>query len=261
MTTSLITDIGDHVLTITLNRPGRRNAFTPDMLAAWAAAVRMAQRDQAVRVVVVKGAGHAFCSGVDLDAFESIDATPLARRRFMTDVVHPVARAVQDLDKPLIACVEGPAYGAGLDMALMCDLRVAGRSAKLAASYVNIGLVPGDGGAWLLPRLVGSAKALELLWTGDAVSADKALAFGLVNHVYDDQDVEYEALSLARKIAAKSPVAVRLIKQSVRQFATVDFETSLEIVASHLAVIQSTSDHAEALAATRQHRTATFADS
>jgi hypothetical protein len=155
------------VSVITLNRPQVGNAFTFDMLDAWAGALRNAARDPDVRAIVLTGAGGAFCSGVDLAEIKKIEDTPIAHKRMMTKMVYQVAEAAEDLDKPLIAAVNGSAVGAGMDMALMCDMRFVSRKARFSEGYIRVGLVPGDGGCYYLPRIVGEAKALELLLTGD----------------------------------------------------------------------------------------------
>ena len=143
-------------------------------------------------MLVLTGAGdQAFCSGIDLGSISNAnpDLTPLERKSQLHDEIHQVALALEALDKPVIASINGAAVGAGLDMALMCDLRIAARSARLSEGYIKVGLTPGDGGAYYLPRLVGTAKALELLLTGDFVSADEAHRIGMVNRVVDDADL------------------------------------------------------------------------
>ena len=159
------------------------------MIDDWAAALDRAQNDRGVRCVLLTGAGEHFCAGVDLDELAAVEPTPLARKRLFTEHIHRVMFAVERLDRPYVAAMRGYAVGAGLDMALMCDLRFAGRSARLCEGYVRVGLVPGDGGCYLLPRLVGLAKALELMFTGDIVDADEAHRIGLVNRVYDDDEL------------------------------------------------------------------------
>lgn len=250
--------VADHVATVRLNRPSRRNAFTIEMVHAWADALHRAQQDDDVRAVVLTGAGDDFCSGVDLDTLAGVDATPLARKQMLTENVHRVARAVQRLDKPLIAAMRGFAVGAGLDMALMCDVRFAGRSARLSTGYIRVGLVPGDGGCYFLPRLVGVPKALELLWTGDFVGAEEAHRIGLVNHVHADDVVVAEALAFAGRLAAAPPIAIRIIKRATYQSARADLDLSLDLISSHMAVVQSTEDSAEALSAFRERRTPSF---
>jgi enoyl-CoA hydratase/carnithine racemase len=242
--------------TILLNRPQRKNAFTLEMIDAWAEALRSAREDRDVRVVVLTGAGDAFCSGVDLGRYDpgAEEPTPLDRKTTLTDRIHRVAYALEDLDKPVIAAVNGVAVGAGMDMALMCDIRLAARSARLSEGYIRVGLVPGDGGCYFLPRLVGTAKALELLLTGDFVDGEEAARLGIVNHVYDDEKLMDETYSLARRLADSPPVAVAMIKRAVYQSARSDLRTALDLISSHMAVVQSTRDSKEAFAAFREKR-------
>ncbi|MEX5633080.1 enoyl-CoA hydratase/isomerase family protein [Parafrankia sp. FMc2] len=255
----LIYVVEDAIATITLNRPQVRNAFTLTMIDRWADALRAAEADPQVRVVVVTGAGGAFCSGIDLAVLSGIEPTPIARRRMLTEGVHKVARAVLDLSKPLIAAVSGVAVGAGLDMALMCDMRFAARSARLSEGYIRIGLVPGDGGTYLLPRLVGPAKALELLLSGDTVDGVEAERIGLVNRVYDDEaTLLAETYAFARRLAAMSPISSAMIKKAVYQSQHLDLRTNLDLIASHMAIVQSTEDYAEARAAFGERRAPTF---
>ncbi|GGL41837.1 enoyl-CoA hydratase/isomerase family protein [Nocardia jinanensis] len=250
----LLYDVVDRVATITLNRPERKNAFTLDMVDAWTDALRAAARDPAVRAVVVTGAGDAFCSGVDLSALAAVEDTPIGRKHMLMDRIHQVAIAMADLDKPVIAAMRGVAVGAGLDMALLCDMRVAGRSIRLSEGYIKVGLVPGDGGGWLLPRLVGPAKAMELLLTGDVVGADEALRLDLVNQVYEDDSVLDRALDLARRIADAPPVQVAMIKRLVRSAESVDLRTHYDMVSSHFGVVSALADYAEAQRAFRDKR-------
>ncbi len=251
-------DVSERIATLTLDHPGRKNAFTLDMIDEWAALLVRAAADPDVRVVVLTGAGDAFCSGIDLSVLQGIEDTPLARKRMLTHGVHQVARAVEALDKPLVCALNGVAVGAGLDMALMCDVRFMARSARLSEGYIKVGLVPGDGGAWLLPRLVGSAKALELLLTGDFVDADEALRIGMVNRVYDDAELAERTREFALQLAAMSPIAVSFIKRTVQQSASIDLRTSLDLISSHMAVVQSTEDYREAQRAFAEKRPGDF---
>jgi enoyl-CoA hydratase/carnithine racemase len=251
--------VADGIGTILLNRPHRKNAFTLDMIDTWARALRDARTDPDVRVVVLTGAGDAFCSGVDLDRRQdATPATPLERKENLTERIHRIPFALEDLDKPVIAAINGVAVGAGMDMALMCDMRIMARSARLSEGYVRVGLVPGDGGCYYLPRLVGTAKALELLLTGDLIDAEEAGRLGIANHVVDDADLAGAVNTLARKIADGPPVAIRTIKRAVYQSARSDLRTALDLISSHMAVVTSTEDSAEALAAFREKRPANF---
>lgn len=249
--------IKDGVGTILLNRPHRKNAFTLDMLDQWAESLRSARTDPDVRVVLVTGADGAFCAGVDLDDFAEITST-LGRQEVLQNQVHRVAAAAVELDKPLIAAVDGVAVGAGMDMALACDIRLASTRARFSEGYVRVGLIPGDGGAHLLPRIVGQARALELLWTGRFVEAQEALDLGLVLALHSPNELPQAARELCQRLADGPPVAIRAIKRLVRNGERADFMTSLSMVAAEQAVVQSTRDSAEAVAAFREKRAPKF---
>jgi 2-(1,2-epoxy-1,2-dihydrophenyl)acetyl-CoA isomerase len=254
--------IQDGIATATLNRPEKKNAMSEEMMRELARALREAQDDAAVRVFIITGAGDAFCSGGDLGRRakegEAAEPTPLQRKARLQSGTHRVALAIEDFEKPLIAAVNGAAAGAGMDMTLMCDLRFAARSARFSEAYIRVGLIPGNGGCYFLPRIVGPAKALELLWTGDFVSAEEALRIGLVNRVYDDEKLMSETLAFAARLANGPPIQQRLIKKLVQQSAHTDLRTSLEMTASHMAVVQSTRDYKEAIQAYKDKRTPKF---
>ncbi|WP_331769623.1 enoyl-CoA hydratase-related protein (plasmid) [Embleya sp. NBC_00888] len=251
--TELDYSLADHIATITLDRPHHKNAFTLEMVDAWAEALRRAEADPDVRVVIVTGAGNTFCSGVDLDAFAERERTPLAEKQLMSRI-HQVAFAAEALTKPYLAVVAGAAVGAGMDMALMADIRIAGESARFCEGYVRVGLVPGDGGCWYLPRIVGTATALRLLWTADFVEAPEALALGLVSAVHPDDQLQDAARRFALKLAARPPLAVQLIKRAVREGERQDLRTALDLISSHQAVMTSTADSREAMDAFRGRR-------
>jgi enoyl-CoA hydratase/carnithine racemase len=251
-------EVRDAVGIIRIGRAEKLGAFTWPMVERWTEALVEARRDDAVRAVVLTGTSTTFCSGVDLDELAAIGPNPIDRKRMLTDRVHNVARAAQALDKPLICGVAGMAMGAGMDMALMCDIRLAAESARFSETYIRVGLVPGDGGAYYLPRLVGTARALELLWTGDVISAQDALAFGIVNRIVPTESLFEESFALAARVASMSPIAVRMIKRLVYQSARVDLETSLDLVSSHLGIVQSTRDYDEVWSARREAREPTF---
>jgi len=156
----------DKIATITLNRPDKLNAFTGPMIEAWAKSLADAQADPDVNVVVVTGAGRAFCAGGDVARMGQGEPTQLDHKNSLWEGVHRVPKTLETLDKPVIAMVNGLAVGAGMGMTVMCDVRFAAASARFSTGYVKVGLVPGDGDTYFLPRLVGPAKALELLWTG-----------------------------------------------------------------------------------------------
>ena len=164
-----------------------------------------------------------------------------------------------DLDKPIIASINGVAVGAGLDMALMCDLRIMSTSARVSEGYVKVGLTPGDGGAYYLPRIVGTSKALELLLTGDFIDADEALRIGLVNRHRQSRDARRGDTAVGRSIADHAPITVRMIKRATYQSANIDRRTALDLISSHFAVVAATEDAAEALAAMKDKRPPRYA--
>lgn len=253
--------VADGIGTIRLNRPHRKNAFTFEMIDEWAGIIQRVRTDDAVRVVVLTGAGDAFCSGVDLESFSPSDGSRpsvLERREALSERIHRIALALEDLDKPVIAAIRGVAVGAGLDMALMCDMRIASTTARLCEGYVKVGLVPGDGGCYWLPRIVGLPKALELLLTGETIDAAEAHRIGLVNRLVADDEFDAEVRRFAEQLAAAPPVTARLIKRATYQSARSDLRTSLDLVASHMAVVTQTEDAEEALAAMRERRPANY---
>jgi enoyl-CoA hydratase/carnithine racemase len=259
MSDELLFEIADGVATITLNRPEKLNAFHNGMLADWATALTDCQANDDVAVVVLTGAGRAFCAGGDvktLGVYEGNAALEIGD--YLRTNVHPIARAVSALQKPYLCAVNGPATGAGMDMALMADIRWAGERARFAESYIKLGLVPGDGGAWLLPRLVGMSKALELLWTGDMIDADEAERIGIVSKVCADDSLVEEMMVFAARLAAGPTVGIRLMKQVVRQSQHTDLLGALDLVTGPMGVASNTADHAEACAAFLEKRPAVF---
>lgn len=246
--------VRDHIATIRLNRPEQKNAFTLEMIDDWAEALYAAETDPEVRVVVLTGAGGSFCSGVDLSVLQQIEQTPLGSKELLTKHVHKVAHAVDSMTKPYLAAVAGPAIGAGMDMALLADIRIAADTARFSQAYVRVGLVPGDGGCYLLPRIVGTAAALRLLWTGETIDAQRAADLGLVSTVCGEDQLESTVHDLARSIANQPPVAVQMIKRSVRFGETHDLRTALDLISSHNAIVLSTDDSKEARAALSEKR-------
>lgn len=255
-------DTRDGVVIATLNRPEKKNALSQEMVSELTRALREAQDDPQVRVFVITGAGDAFCSGGDLARHsketDAAEPTPLQRKSRLQQGTHRLAFAIEEFEKPLIAAVNGAAAGAGMDMALMCDLRFASRAARFSEAYIRVGLIPGNGGCYFLPRLVGSARALEMLWTGDFVGAEEALRIGLVNRIFDDDQLIGETLAFAARLASGPPLQQRAIKKLVYQSLRTDLRTSLELVASSMAVIQSTADYREAISAYKEKRPPRF---
>ncbi len=239
-------DQNGHIATITLNRPKAKNAFSPEMISLWREYLEKAKKDDAVRVIVVTGKGDTFCSGGDIKDMADGKLKSWDMKRFLWDGVHRIVLTLEDLDKPVIAAINGAAMGAGMDMAIMCDLRVCSDRAKLAESYIMMGLVPGDGGAYFLPRLTGVSKGLELLLTGDVIDPDEALRLGIVNRVVPHENLMEETMKLAEKIASKPPLAVRMMKRAVYQGATSTLRAHLDYISSQISLLSETHDHVEA---------------
>jgi enoyl-CoA hydratase/carnithine racemase len=249
----------DRVTVARLNRPDKKNALSEDMLADLRNALRAANDDPAIGCFVITGSGDAFCSGGDLGRrSQEGDPTPLERKMRLQKVTHQVQFAIEEFEKPLIAAVNGAAVGAGMDLSLACDFRVAGTSARFSEGYIRVGLLPGNGGCYFLPRLVGTARALELLWTGDFIGAEEALSCGLVSHVYPDAELMDRTVELAKRLADGPPVQVRDIKKLVYQSLRTDLRTSLDSVSAHMAVVQSTDDYKEAIKAFKEKRKPVF---
>src|ERR1700730_18617840 len=247
------------IATITLNRPERMNAFTWEMVDAWAEALQEAQKNDQVHVIIVTGAGKAFCSGGDIQNMgQRQERTPLMRKNELAGHVHRIPLALESVDKPVIAAINGAATGAGLDLALQCDLRFAAASARLGETYVRVGLVPGAGGTWFLPRLVGTAKALELFWTGDLVDAHEAERIGLVNQVVPDAELMTATRALAEKIARGPQLSIRFIKRAVKEGMHSDLRAALDLISSHYAVVATSADHREAVNAYLEKRKPVF---
>ncbi len=238
--------IEGNIAVLTLNRPEAKNAFSPEMLALWRQFIEKARTDDNVRVIIVTGSGDTFCSGGDIRDMAEGRLRSWNMKKFVWDGVHRIVFALEDLDKPIIAAINGAAMGAGLDMAIMCDLRVCSDQARLSESYILLGLVPGDGGAYFLPRLVGIGKALELLFTGDILSPQEALKIGLVNRVVPHDRLMEETMLLAEKMASKPPLAIRMMKRAVYQAQTSTLRAHLDYISSQLALLSETQDHLEA---------------
>jgi enoyl-CoA hydratase/carnithine racemase len=244
MTDSLRFTIDEGIARIVLDRPERMNAFNFEMIDAWVDALQRCRTDDAVKVVVVTGAGEAFCSGGDIvDMGDRLAHTPEQRKSELFQRIERIPLALEDLDKPVLAAVNGVATGAGMDMALMCDIRYAAERARFAETYVKVGLVPGAGGAHFLPRLVGTAKALELFFTGDFIDAQEALRIGVVNRVFPDADLVEEVDKIARRIARAPALTLRMTKRAIYQGMRNDLRTNLDLISSHYAVITATQEH------------------
>lgn len=256
---------GDGVALVTLNRPESRNPLDPEVQEALVSALLRLDADPGVRVMVLTGAGSAFSAGGNVRRMGEAagggaapERTPAQARLYYKRNIQRIPVAFERVELPVIAAVNGPAMGAGCDLACMCDLRIASEGARFAESFVKLGIVPGDGGAWLLPRVVGFAKAAEMALTGDALSAAEALACGLVSRVVPDAELLPAARELAGRIAANPPHAVRMARRLLREAWNNRLDTVLELSAAMQAVAHTTADHKEALAALREKRRPRF---
>jgi enoyl-CoA hydratase/carnithine racemase len=259
MSEDLLFAVADRIATITLNRPAVLNSYTEQMVEGWVAALEQCKRDPDIRVVVITGVGRGFCTGGDVSGFaERAAQTPAEVKARLANGPQRLPWLLFELDKPVIAALNGIATGGGLDIALACDIRLAAESAKLAETYTRMGLLACMGGAWFLPRIVGIAKALEMLWTSEWVEAREAAAIGLVSKVIPDTELMQETYVLARKLAAAAPLSVRLSKRVLRQGLQQDLATSLDYAASNLPVARLSADHKEAVSAYNDKRTPDF---
>lgn len=255
MTEAVLYQTGDQgIVTLTLNRPELRNPISDeDMILALLAALDRLQSDRAARVAILTGAGSAFSSGGNLRKMGSggglNDPQPVRTRLNYRGGIQKLPLAFEALEIPVIAAVNGPAFGAGCDLTLMCDLRIASETATFAENFVKLGLIPGDGGAWLLPRVVGFSKACEMALTGEPVTAAEAKAIGLVSEVVPQEELLDAAHRLARRIAVNPPYAVRMTKRLLREAWTSRLEPVLEMAACMQALAHHTDDHVEAVAA------------
>lgn len=252
------------ILTVTLNLPEKRNPISDnDMVDALCAAMDAADKDIEVRCVILTGAGSAFSSGGDLkqmapDVGSLRASRPVQTRRNYKYGIQRLPMLFQALEVPVIAAVNGPAIGAGCDLACMCDIRIASENARFAESFVKLGIIPGDGGAWLLPRIIGFSKATELALTGEQIDAQEARRIGLVSDVVPAADLLSAAKIIADKIAANPPHAVRMTKRLLREGQTADLKNILEMSAAMQAIVHATSDNDEAINAFLEKRAPNF---
>ncbi len=236
----------DHVVTITLDRPGTGNTVDARMAAELEEACLSVSADDAIRAVIITGAGEAFCRGNEAEQGGEAASYPGA------------AAAVALIEQPVIAAINGDALGQGLEIALACDVRLAARRARLGFPAVGRGLMPADGGTQRLPRLVGRGKALELLFTGDTITAGEALDIGLVGRVVDDGALMREAAELAAALAAKAPLALRFIKEAVAKGLDLTLPQGLRLEADLYFLLHTTADRTEGIRAFLEKRPPRF---
>lgn len=254
--TILVAD-ADGVRTITLNRPDDLNAIDDRVTSELQAELKAVAKDRAVRCLVLTGAGRAFCAGQDLKSVQSregaFDFTAALRRRY-----NPIVSAMAGLTIPTIASVNGVAAGAGWSLALACDLRIASAKAKFVSAFSKIGLVPDSGMTWILPRLVGLSRALEIAWIGDPIPAETALQWGLVNRVAAAEELEKATRELATGLARSATKGLSLTKRAMLAGLSRDLDGQLEYEALLQGVAGRTRDYAEGVKAFIEKRSAEF---
>ncbi len=245
--TSLRHEVADGIATITLDRPDARNALDATLKRELLAAIRTAGRDRATRVIVLTGEGSAFCAGQDLREAISPGAPPLST--VLRGSYNPLILAMRGLDKPIIGAINGVAAGAGMGLALACDVRIAADTASFVLAFGRIGLVPDSGTTWFLPRLVGPARAADLALIGDPVTAADAERWGIISRVVPAADLAAETRTLATRLAAGAPRALALTKRALNRALEAGLESQLEEEASLQGIAGRTADHREGIAA------------
>jgi 2-(1,2-epoxy-1,2-dihydrophenyl)acetyl-CoA isomerase len=247
------------VALLTLNDAATRNALSPDLVTALTTFLAGANADEGLRCLVLTGAGEGFCSGGNIkEMVRGVEpmfaGSPQQMQEAYRTGIQMIPKLFYRLDVPVIGAINGAAIGAGCDLACMCDIRIASTDAKFAESFLRVGLVAGDGGAWLLPRVVGYPRALEMALTCRAIDATEAERWGLVTHVVERDALVETALSMARTIAGFPPRSVRLNKRLIRQSMNVSLDECLELSAAYQAIVQHTADQREAVSALVEKR-------
>lgn len=253
----------DNVVTWTLNRPETRNSISePDVIDSLEKAVDDVNSDPSVRAVIITGTGTAFSSGGNVkhmrDRIGMFGGTPAELRQGYRHGIQRIPRALYHCEVPMIAAINGAAIGAGCDLAALSDVRIASTKAKFAESFVKVGIIPGDGGAWLLPRVIGHARASEMAFTGEAIDAWTALEWGLVSRVVEPEQLMDSARELANRVATNSPQVLRMTKKLLREGQHQTLESSLELAAAMQSIAHHTRDHSEAVNAMLEKRVPEF---
>ena len=256
----LIYDVKDNIATLTLNRPDRLNALGESLREDFHDAIQTATTDDSVRVIVVTGAGRGFCSGGDVKAMN--DRNQQKSGTLLNDKIAPlrdqIVLALRDTPKPVIAAVNGPAAGAGMNLALACDIRIASENAIFGETFAKRGLHVDWGGTYFLPRLVGMARACEMIFTGETIDATTALDYGIVSQVVPADKLMNTVLELAGRIAAGPPIAIRLAKRAMYKGIDSDLRAALEFETYAQNICSQTEDAREGISAFMEKRPAVF---
>lgn len=247
------------ILTITMNRPDKLNSVTDVMLGEMNDAFKQAEKDRSVRVVVLTGAGRGFCAGADLAAAQERGGNgPFDFGHHLRTTFNPLVMKIRHMPKPVIAAINGVAAGAGMSIALACDITIAAESATFLQAFVKIGLVPDSGSTWLLPRLIGSARAMDLMLTGRKITAKEAFEWGMINQVAEDAQLTTVAGALAQELACAPTATIGYIKRAVEYANDHSLEEALEYEADMQDLAGKTADHAEGVLAFLQKRAPNF---
>ncbi|MBQ0798326.1 MAG: crotonase/enoyl-CoA hydratase family protein [Porticoccaceae bacterium] len=250
------------VAIITLNRPDTRNALSDDLVPALIEALNRANDDAGVSCVVLTGEGKSFSSGGNLKEIRAMTQEKKLSthelRNWYVDMIQQIPRTMAELTVPVIAAVNGHAIGAGCDLTMMCDIRIASEKALFAESFMRVGLIPGDGGAWFLPRVIGLSRACEMSYTCDMIDAQKADKWGMVSDVVTPEDLMDTAIAMAERIAAHPPLGVRYAKKLITASQDMPLNAALEMAAGMQATLQNTDDHLEAIDAALEKRAPVF---
>ncbi|MDI6858391.1 MAG: enoyl-CoA hydratase-related protein [Dehalococcoidia bacterium] len=254
----LIYETSDHIATITLNRPDRLNAISIPMLVSLSAALRDADRDPEVRVIVITGAGRGFCAGLDLKGGFGGDGERVIGAGGRFDLAGSPPIVLHTTDKPVVCGLNGAAVGYGFDLAMLCDIRIASDRARLGAIFTQRGILPESGGTWILPRLLGWARASELVFRGGILSAEEALAIGLVNKVVPHEELAAEVRTWASEIAANAPMSVQGAKRLMRLGLEESFEANVHHAYLQLVPLFNSEDFREGVQAFLERRKPEF---
>lgn len=258
----LIIEKKEAVAWITLNRPKFSNSFSDQMIVDLCHVLREADWDEDIRTIVITGAGKSFCAGGDVKAMEErtgmFAGDPEELRRRYSKGIQQIPLTMESLQTPIVAMVNGAAIGAGCDLACMCDIRIGCQHSRFGETFAKLALVPGDGGAFFLQRVIGYAKAMELSLTGRIVDPEEALKLGLLNQLVEQDQLRSETEKMVNAITSNSPVAVAMIKKAIRNARTAEITGHLDLVAAFQGITQRTDDHAEGVRALKEKRQPKF---
>ena len=265
MSKSVLYEQNKRIVTITLNRPDTRNALSGDIIDGLVDSFKKADRDKNVGCVILTGAGKSFSSGGNLQEIKDMTTKDNMSQSQLEDWyrfgIQKIPLTMNSIDVPVVAAINGHAIGAGNDLCTMCDIRIAAEDAKFSESFLRIGIIPGDGGSWFLPKIIGLSRANEMILTCDVLNAEKALAWGLVSQVVSNEELLKKANEIATKIAEQPPEASRRAKRLLRMSQNVPLDKALEMAASQQSILQMMDDHREAIYALLEKRSPKYTNS